>query len=151
MSMPNAKTWAGILGVMQRARQAVYLRIDLKTGLITDLLIPRAVKVATLKTGSRKADVEVELVVSEMRHYLRLANPDFDHLLKALDEARKTETPVLVTDSRDRREIIDVRPIPETVAVPAYLSTPLTKLLPPEALRTVPKKKRSRSGKGGAK
>ncbi len=150
MSMPNAKTWAGILDVMHRARQAVYLKIDPKTGLITDLLIPRAVKVATLKTANRKAGVEVELVVSQMRHYLRRANPDFKNLLNILENALKTETPVLVTDSRDRREIVDVRPIPETVVAPGYLAAPLSQLAP-EVPPAVPKKKRPRSGKGGAK
>lgn len=150
-SKPNAKTWATILDAMHRERQAVYLKVDPKTGLITDLLIPRAVKVATLKTANRKADVEVELVISQMRHYLRRSNPDFKNLLNILENALKTETPVLVTDSPDRREIVDVRSIPETVAVPGYLFAPLTQLMPPEAFRIVPKKKRPRSGKGGAK
>jgi hypothetical protein len=151
MSMPSAKTWAGILESMQRAKQAVYLKIAPKTGLVTDLLIPRAVKVATLKTANRKGDVVVELVISQMRHYLRRSNPDFKSLLSILENALRTEIPVLVTDSRDRHEIVDVRPIPETVAVPGYLSAPLAQLIPPEALRIVSKRKPPRTGKGGAK
>jgi CheY-like chemotaxis protein len=147
MSMPSAKTWADILETMQRAKQAVYLKIDPKTGLITDLLIPRVVKVATLKSN-RKDYIEVELVISQMHHYLRRSNPDFKKLLKTLENALKTETPVLVTDSRDRREIIDVRPIPETVVAPGYLAAPLDRLVP-EAVQTV--KKRPQAGKGGAK
>jgi hypothetical protein len=151
LSTPRAKTWAGILGTMQRAKQAVYLETDPKTNIVTELLIPRAVKVATLKSGNRKGDVEVELVVSQMRHYLRRSNPNFNGLLSTLENALKTETPVLVTDSRDRNEIIDVRPIPETVSAPGYLSAPLTQLMPPTASRSVPKKTHPRSGKGGAK
>ena len=150
MSMPNAKTWAGILDVMHRARQAVYLKIDPKTGLVTDLLIPRAVKVATLKSN-RKDYVEVELVISQMKHYLRRSNPDFKNLLKTLEDALKTETPVLVTDSRDRQEIVDVRPIPEMVATPGYLAVPLFRPATPEVSRTVSKKKKPQTGKGGAK
>ena len=151
MSHPNAKTWAGILDVMRRSRQAVYLKIDPKTGFISDLLIPRAVKVASLKTGGRKNAVEVELVVSQMRHYLKRSNPEFGSLLRILENALKTQTPVLVTDSRDRQEIVDVRPVPETVSAPGYLSAPLTQLMPPKASRAVPEKKRPRFGKGGRK
>ncbi len=151
MSHPNARTWAGILDAMRRARQAVYLKIDPKTGLISDLLIPRAVKVAALKTAGRKNAVEVELVVSQTRHYLKRSNPGFGSLLRILENALKTETPVLVTDSRDRQEIVDVRSVPETVSAPGYLSAPLTQLVPPKAPRAVPKEKRPRSGKGGRK
>ncbi len=151
MSMPQARTWAGILATMQRAKQAVYLETDPKTNIATELLIPRAVKVATLKPRNRKGDVEVELVVSQMRHYLRRSNPDFNGLLSILENALKTETPILVTDSRDRNEIIDVRPIPKTVSVPGYLSAPLAQLMPPIASRSALKKTRSRSAKGGAK
>jgi hypothetical protein len=150
MSTPRAKAWAGILGTMQRAKQAVYLETDPRTNIITELLIPRAVKVATLKSGNRRRDVEVELVVSQMRHYLRRSNPNFNGLLSIFENALKTETPVLVTDSRDRNEIIDVRLIPETVSVPGYLSAPLTQLKPPTASPSAPKKTRPRSGKGGA-
>ncbi len=147
MSMPNAKPWAGILETTQRAKLPVYLKIDPKTDVIVDLLLPRAVKVATLKSN-RKDYVEVELVISEMLHYLRRTNPDFKRLLKALENAFKMETPVLVTDSRDRREIVDVRPIPETVVAPGYLAEPLVRLVP-EASRTITK--RPRAGKGGPK
>lgn len=151
MSTPQAKTWAGILGTTQRAKQAVYLETDPRTNVVTELLIPRAVKVATLKSGNRKGDVEVELVVSQMRHYLRRSNPNFNGLLSILENAFKTETPVLVTDSRDRNEIIDVRPIPETVSTPGYLLVPLAQPMPPKASQSVPKKTRPGSGKGGAK
>jgi len=150
MSSPQAKTWAGILGTMQRAKQAVYLETDPKTNIVTELLIPRAVKVATLKSGNKRRDVEVELVVSQMRHYLRRSNPNFNGLLSIFENALKTETPVLVTDSRDRNEIIDVRLIPEIVSVPGYLSAPLTQLKPPTASSSAPKKRRPRYGKGGA-
>jgi hypothetical protein len=150
MSMPHSKAWAGILDSVQREKQAVYLKIDPQTGMIADLLLPRAVKVASVKSANREADVEVELVISAMRHYLRRANPDYKKLLKTLENALKTGTPVLVTDSRDRQEIVDVRPVPETVVAPPYLAVPLAR---PEAggSQTVPKRKRSQSGKGGAK
>lgn len=71
MSTPQAKAWAGILGRMQLTNEAVYLEIDPSTNVVTELLIPRPVKVGRLKSCLGKEDVEVELVICHMRHYLR--------------------------------------------------------------------------------
>ena len=139
-----------ILDSLQRAKQAVYLKIDPQTGIVADLLLPRAVKVASVASANREGDVEVELIISAARHYLRHANPDYKKLLKTLEEAQKTGIPVLVTDSRDRQEIVDVRPVPETVAAPAYLAVPLARPAAGES-PAVTKQKLSQSGKGGAK
>lgn len=59
MSTPQAKAWAGILGRMQLTNEAVYLEIDPSTNVVTELLIPRPVKVGRLKSCPGKEDVEV--------------------------------------------------------------------------------------------
>jgi hypothetical protein len=150
VSMPHSKAWAGILDSMQRAKQAVYLKIDPQTGSIVDLLVPLAVKVVSMKPANREGDIEVELVISAARHYLRSANPDFKNMLGTLEKALKTGMPLLVTESRDRLEIVDVRLLPETVAAPTYLAAPLTGPATGES-GTVQKQTRPKSGKGGAK
>jgi len=149
MSMSRSKAWAGILDSVQRMKQAVYLKIDLKTRMIAELLLPRPVKVASVKSANRKGDVEVELIISAARHYLRRTNPDYKNLLKTVENAQKTGMPVLVTESRDRHEIVDVRPLPETMAAPTYLDAPLPGPAAAGGLPTI--LNQPRSGTGGAK
>jgi len=150
MSKPQAKSWAGILDSVQRMKQAIYLRIDSETRVIAELLLPQPFKIAAVKSPDQKGDVEVELVISAARHYLRRANPGFRNLLTALQIATQTELPVLVTESRDRQGIIDVRPLLATMVPPPYFDS----LLPRPKSGTAPAvggQTRTPSGMGGAK
>jgi hypothetical protein len=55
----------------------------------------------------------IGLIISHARHMLRRANPDYDELLEELESAQKSGASVLVTETRDEHEIIDVRKVAE--------------------------------------
>lgn len=64
--------------------------------------------------------------ISHARHYLDTANPDYQLLLNALTVARQQGTPVLITETLDDHQIIDVRPDP----VP-FAGGPAMMVMPP--------------------
>ncbi len=111
MSQERAAVWVDVLDDMRRNQLPVYAERDPATGLLTALHVPIVVTVADLTTGSG-GDVAVELEPSHARHVLRRANPDFDELLAALQAANRDDTAVVVTESADHDQIIDVRPAP---------------------------------------
>jgi len=109
ITKPHARVWASVLESMRLANAPVYVEIDPVANEITNLLIPLSVGVESIKPLRR--DVEVELVISHAKHFLRRANPDFDQLLQTLEHARVNKTLVAVTETADH-DIIDVRPLP---------------------------------------
>lgn len=111
MSEDRSAVWADVLDSMQRDGLPAYVEVDPDTSLVTELLCPISVRVGSL-TPIPGGDVEVELVISHARHYLRRTNPDFDELSTALEEAMREETTVVVTESLDDYQIIDVRTLP---------------------------------------
>lgn len=121
MGQPRSAVWRQVLESLRRTRQAVYLEVDPATNVITELLLPRPVKVASVRATA--GDVEVELEISAARHYLRRANPDFQSLLAELQQAERSRSVVLVTDN-DAHEIVDVRALPKEVAVPRAQPAP---------------------------
>ncbi len=122
MSRLRSTVWMEVLDSLRQANLPTYIEIDLATRAITELLIPQAVKVQKLSTAPGENDVEVELIISQARHFLRRANPDFQQLLDALRAAQAAGSTVLVTETLEEHEIIDVRPapkVPGTEADPA--------------------------------
>jgi hypothetical protein len=109
MTKPHAKVWASVLDSMRESNSPVYVEVDPVTSEITNLLVPLSVGVESIK--SLRRDVEVELVISHAKHFLRRDNPDFDQLLEILERARVNKTLVAVTETADH-DIIDVRPLP---------------------------------------
>jgi hypothetical protein len=107
-SRPEAGAWREVLDSMGQAGQPIYTEIDPATRVITTLLIPLVVQVESLRTGPG-GDVEVDLLISQGRHYLRRANPDFEEILKLLEEARANGATLAVTERLDGHDIIDVR------------------------------------------
>lgn len=107
MSQPRSVVWAEVLHSMREANQPAYVEIDPVTKLITELLCPIVVQVGELRETNSGA--EVELVVSQARHYLQRARSDFRELLDALNSARHQKSTVIVTETDDH-QIIDVRP-----------------------------------------
>jgi hypothetical protein len=123
MAQPRSAVWRKVLESLHKTRQPAYLELDPATGVITELLLPRAFEVVAIRTAAA-GDVEVELSISAARHYLRRGNPEFQALLGELQQAQTSRSPVLVTETLDGREIVDVRPLPKAQAVPQAQPTP---------------------------
>ena len=112
MGLPRSSVWADVLRSLRDAGEPAYVEIDRDTGVIIELLLPRAVTVASITPTPEQDGVQVELVISHARHFLRRSNPAYDELLRALETARTQEAAVLVTETLDTHEIIDVRSLP---------------------------------------
>lgn len=113
MTVRKSAVWAEVLDSLRQTNQPAYVEIDPKTNVITELLCPLTVRVGEITSIAREGVVEVELIISQARHILRRKNPDFDKLLKTLKSAGKKGSEVLVTETLDDHEIIDVRPLPK--------------------------------------
>ncbi|PWK77996.1 hypothetical protein C8D88_12912 [Lentzea atacamensis] len=110
----RATGWLAALEEMRAAGLIAYVEVDPRTGAIVELLCPLPVVVGDLRESDD--GVDVELVVSQARHRLSRGNPDFGELLAALRRAYESQEPVLVTETLDEHEIIDVRPDPKVRA-----------------------------------
>jgi hypothetical protein len=115
-SIPHSAVWAEVIDSMREAKGTVYVEIDQETNLITELLCPLTVTIADIVDTATKEAVVVELTISQARHYLKRTNPEFQQLLNALQDAKEKGTEVLVTETIDTHEIIDVRPNPNPLA-----------------------------------
>ncbi len=114
LSLHRSQVWAEVLESLRDAGAAAYVEVDPDTSLITEVLQPISYRVGRIE---RVADgLQVELIISHARHSLRRSNPQYDELRKTLEEARKNGSPVLVTETLDRHEIIDARPAPGETA-----------------------------------
>lgn len=116
MTVSSSAVWADVLDALRRANQPAFIEIDPATNIITKLLCPLTVKVGAITPAAAGDDVEVELIISQARHYLRRKNPDFQRLLQALQQAQSQGATVLVTETLVEHEIIDVRPAPIQLA-----------------------------------
>lgn len=124
MTVPRSVVWADVLNSLWRANQPAYIEIDPVTNIITELLSPLTVTIGAITPIGKEGDIEVELIISQVRHYLRRKRPDFQSLLQDLQQAQRQRAPVLVTETLDKHEIIDVRPLlkqlaPEAAPPPA--------------------------------
>jgi hypothetical protein len=113
MSQSRSALWAEVLHSMQEAGQPAYIEMDPGTRIITELLVPVAVRVGAIKESASK--VEVELIISHARHYVQHERPNFNELLAALKSARSRKSTVWVTETDDH-QIIDVRPAGKSAA-----------------------------------
>lgn len=114
--------WADVLDNIRHSKQSVYVEIDPQTNVITEVLVPLSVKVGIIKPLDN-ADVEVELTISQAKHYIRRSNPDFQKLLDALKKAKDEDKDLLVTEAPNTHDIIDIRPNPNPMA-PAEVQSP---------------------------
>lgn len=115
MSAPRSKVWAEVLDSLRQENLPAYVEIDPVSNLITELLCPLTVHVGNITPTGEGDDVEVELIISHAKNYLRSTHPDFKELLDLLKTAQEKKTKVLVT-TQDENEIVDVRPIAELEA-----------------------------------
>jgi hypothetical protein len=109
LSLPHAPVWASVLDSMRESNTPAYVEIDPGTGEITSLRVPISVGVENITPVNN--DMEVELVISHAKHFLRATHPDFEEMLATLERARATKSLVAVTETDDH-DIIDVRPLP---------------------------------------
>jgi hypothetical protein len=134
----RGRSWLAALHQMERNGLPAYVEVDEATSLISEVLVPITVTVGELRDF--EDHVDVELVISQARHRLSRSNPDFDELLNRLSDASARNSPVLVTESNDEHEIIDVRPPPPGTAVrqtePAPTSGDVSAQAPPVSLAT---------------
>lgn len=107
----RAAVWREMLEFTRQSNLPAYVEIDPETTVITRVLIPMRVRVVALEQ-SAGGDAEVKFIESHAGHHLLRTNPDFSDMLNALEAVRGTETPVIVTSTRDEHEIIDVRVAP---------------------------------------
>ena len=108
LSKPHNRVWASVLDSMRESNAPVYVEIDPATGEITNLRVPLSVGVENITPAGE--DMEVELVISHAKHFLRRSNPDFEQLLETLERARANKSLVAVTET-EQHDIIDVRPM----------------------------------------
>jgi hypothetical protein len=115
MKLPQSAVWAEVLHSLRETGKHAYLEVDPKTRVIKELLLPLAVTIGAIEPArdGKEGDLEVELVISHARHMLRRSHPEFSELLRALKRAQKSQMTVLVTETPDTHEIIDVRPQPK--------------------------------------
>ena len=104
----RSRVWAQVLQNLYQTGQPAYVEIDPDSRLITQLLQPLRFTVGDIRRV--EGGLEVDLIVSHGRHYLRRSNPNFEDLRVALENARKRGTPVLVTETINEHEIIHIQP-----------------------------------------
>ena len=104
-----------------QTQEPVYLATDPNTGVIQRVLIPDEQYVTRLAPLPGGAGHEVEFSNSHARHLLRQRGPadrTYDAHLAALRDALQRGTTVLVSETLDTLEILDVRPPPAPLAPP---------------------------------
>lgn len=109
LSDAREKVWAEVLGSLKDRRKPAYVELDLSTGRISSLLLPRAVSVVDVREPIRGGDLQIEFVESHAFHFLRRTHERFEEMRKVLETAMRTRGRLLVTDSVDGAELVDVR------------------------------------------
>jgi hypothetical protein len=108
LGIPRSRIWAEVLASLRDTSQPAYLEIEPDTHVITELLMPIASQVQKI-TETADGDLQVDLVRSHARHFLRRSRPDFPTLRAALEKAQGDERQVLITETDDDHSIFDVR------------------------------------------
>lgn len=121
-STAQGAVWFQVLDSLHQSRAPAYVEIDPVNAHITTLLIPYLVTVGAIKPVDN--GVEVELIISQARHYLRNSHPKYERLLARLEAARTSGSPVAVTESPLSHEIIEVTDLPRDSAAPRGEATP---------------------------
>jgi hypothetical protein len=112
MMSPRAVHWAEIFDRLERANRPVYVEVDEESRVITKVLIPRVYKVKALEPDD-KGDICVRLDPSAAVHLLLQSDPNHEAMQTKLQTALDDDSELLITETRDDHEIIDVRPLTE--------------------------------------
>jgi hypothetical protein len=110
VTQPRSAVWLKVLHSLHEQQTPAYVEVDPRSQQITRLLQPTLQPIGEIEPVERGGDLRVNLLRSHAVHVLRRDNPRFDELRELLETARKSETPVWVTETLDSHEIIDVRP-----------------------------------------
>lgn len=123
--LPLDERSAGALELLEELRKMgapVFVEVHPETKTISRLLIPLVTKVAGL-TETKEGSVQVTLELSSARHVLERTDPNFEEIQKALRDAIERKNVAIVTET-DAHEIIDVRPFPTELKLPALPGPP---------------------------
>jgi hypothetical protein len=112
MKSPRAVHWAEIIDRLQRANRPVYVEVDEESKVITKVLIPRVYKVKALEPDDQ-GNIRVRLDPSAAVHLLLQSDPNHEAMRTKLQTALDDNSELLITETRDDHEIIDVRPLTE--------------------------------------
>ena len=104
----HGNTYSQVLADLQTIGAPAYVEVDPDTNAIQVLLIPVEGEVSALHQLP-EGDVMVELEPSSAQHFLRASNPSFGQFMETLQGAQANSTLVLVTETPDSHEILDVR------------------------------------------
>lgn len=110
---PRGSHWGRILDRLLKEKRTVYVEIDPDTSIITQLLVPQPAMVHSLEPN-KVGNIVVKLLPSHALHFILQNNPDFEDLRKKLQSAKSDKLEVLVTETRDDHEIIDVQIITDS-------------------------------------
>jgi hypothetical protein len=110
LGIPRSRIWSEVLASLRELDQPAYLEIEPDSRLITELLMPIETHVQKI-TETAAGDLQVDLVRSHARHFLRRSRPDFEELRTALESAWRDELQVLVTETDEDHSIFDVRTV----------------------------------------
>ena len=109
---PRTPSWKKLLENLKESHDPVFLEVHPKTGVIERVLLPKVYRVKAISERSEEESLEVELTISQAKHYLNRANPAFADLLARLRSAQSEGGPILVTETSKHHEIMDVRSVP---------------------------------------
>jgi hypothetical protein len=126
---PQTAAYVEILEELKTMGDPVYVTIDRASGVVSLLLIPLVVSVTNVSTPSA-GDIEVEVEPSAARHILRATAPNAKESLNVLRKAMAEGLTVVLTETEEDHEIIDVR-------LATNPRAPATELLPPASIEQV--------------
>ena len=108
MDSLRAVHWAEMIDAQSRENQPVYIEVDEESNVITNLLIPSTFKVDKI-TIDEFGNLNVLFQPSSAVHLLLKSESNFDAMQTKLQEALDNGTELVVTETRDEHEIIDIR------------------------------------------
>jgi hypothetical protein len=112
LTTESGKVWLQVLDSLHKSHSPAYVEIDSVSTQITKVLIPHIVTIGEITPLADNDGVEVELIISHAKHYLRKGHPQFDELLARLKSAQAGRSHVAVTEDPTSHEIIEVTDLP---------------------------------------
>lgn len=107
MTDRRSAIWREVLESLRAAGRPAYVEVDPETRLITEVLQPIPFVVTGI--AEEESGLRVELQISQALHRLDRSNPDYDELAALLRAAYESGATVLVTESPNDNDIVDVR------------------------------------------